>query len=58
MSDNHHHVICRVCGRIQDLDADVDSADAERSARAAGFAVEHGELQLSGICADCAQPSR
>jgi Fe2+ or Zn2+ uptake regulation protein len=54
----HHHVICRLCGGIQDLDADVDSAEAERSARAAGFAVERGELQLSGICADCARLPR
>ena len=49
----HHHLICRECGSIQDLDAPVDTARAERAA-AAGFAVEHGELQLSGLCASCA----
>ena len=50
----HHHLICRECGSIQDLDAPVDTKRAERAARAAGFAVEHGELQLSGLCARCA----
>jgi Fe2+ or Zn2+ uptake regulation protein len=50
----HHHAICRVCGRMQDLDATVDSTAAERAARRAGFTVDHGQLLLSGICSDCA----
>src|SRR3954468_19403092 len=50
----HHHIICRSCGRIQDIDAPVDSAAAERAARGAGFTVDHGQLQLSGLCTDCA----
>jgi Fe2+ or Zn2+ uptake regulation protein len=53
--DEHHHVICRVCGRVQDIDARVDVRAAERAARAAGFAVEHGQLALSGVCAECAR---
>src|SRR4051794_3078909 len=54
-TDPHHHVICRRCGRMQDVVARVDTADAERAASAQGFAVDHGELQLSGLCADCAR---
>ena len=50
----HHHMICRSCGRIADLDAAVDASAAERAASDAGFSVEHGELQLSGLCAVCA----
>jgi len=53
-TDPHHHVICRLCGHIQDLEAPVDMVSAERAAAAAGFAVHRGELQLSGICATCA----
>jgi Fe2+ or Zn2+ uptake regulation protein len=56
--DPHHHLICRDCGAISDLDARVDTRAAERAARAAGFAVEYGELQLSGQCAACARPDR
>jgi Fe2+ or Zn2+ uptake regulation protein len=52
--DAHHHVICRACGRVQDIDARVDTRAAERAARAAGFRVDHSQLTLSGLCADCA----
>jgi Fe2+ or Zn2+ uptake regulation protein len=50
----HHHVICRSCGRIEDVDARVDTRAVERAARTAGFRVDHGQLALSGLCADCA----
>src|SRR3954470_11946342 len=50
----HHHVICRSCGRIQDIEAPVDSVAAERAARGAGFAVDHGQLLLTGLCTACA----
>jgi Fe2+ or Zn2+ uptake regulation protein len=53
-TDAHHHVICRRCGRIQDLEAPVDLSAASEAAAAGGFTVDHGELQLSGLCADCA----
>jgi Fe2+ or Zn2+ uptake regulation protein len=56
-TEAHHHVICRRCGGIEDLEAGVDTAAAERAAAAAGFNVEHGELQLSGLCAGCAAQS-
>ena len=50
----HHHVICRSCGRIEDIEAAVDSAAAERAARGAGFTVDHGQLQIIGLCSGCA----
>jgi len=53
-TEAHHHAICRRCGRIEDIEAPVDAAAAEAAAGAAGFQVDHGELQLSGLCADCA----
>lgn len=51
--DDHHHVICRRCGRIEDLDARVDMRAAARAAQDAGFTVDHGQLALSGLCSDC-----
>ena len=53
-TDAHHHVFCRRCGRIGDVEAPVDTAAAERAAAGAGFRVEQGELQLSGLCRACA----
>jgi Fe2+ or Zn2+ uptake regulation protein len=52
--DAHHHLICSRCGAIEDLDLELDLAPAARAARPAGFRVEHGELQLQGLCARCA----
>jgi Fe2+ or Zn2+ uptake regulation protein len=51
--DDHHHVICRSCGRIEDLEAPLDTAAAERAARAAGFRVDQRQLAINGLCADC-----
>ena len=51
--DEHHHVICRLCGRVQDLDAEVDTAAAENAARAAGFAPGFAQLTVSGLCSAC-----
>jgi Fe2+ or Zn2+ uptake regulation protein len=52
--DAHHHLVCRRCGAIEDLDAPVETARARRAARRAGFRVEDAQLQLSGLCAACA----
>jgi Fe2+ or Zn2+ uptake regulation protein len=46
-------MICRVCGRVEDLEADVDTAAAENAARAAGFAPGFAQLTVSGLCAAC-----
>src|ERR687886_202284 len=45
-----NHVICRACGRMEDLDAEVDTAGAEKAARAAGFAPAFAQLTVSGLC--------
>ena len=52
-TDDHHHMICRECGRVDDLDAEVDSAAAERAARAADFAPAFAQLTVSGLCSAC-----
>ena len=51
---HHHHAICRRCGRMEDVEAPVDLRAAEAAAAKAGFRADHGELQLSGLCAACA----
>ena len=49
--DAHHHAVCRRCGRMQDIaPADLMGAKAP-----AGFSVERAEVQLVGLCADCAR---
>jgi Fe2+ or Zn2+ uptake regulation protein len=53
-TDEHHHLVCRSCGAITDLDAAVPSSGAREAAAGHGFRVEHATLQLTGLCADCA----
>ena len=56
--DPHHHVFCRSCGAITDLDAPVRDGAARRVAERDGFQVDHAELQLSGLCRNCASATR
>src|SRR5215207_2134223 len=51
--DDHHHLVCRRCGRVEDIDAPLDLDLAHRSARRAGFAPDRAEVVVSGLCADC-----
>jgi Fe2+ or Zn2+ uptake regulation protein len=51
--DDHHHVICRSCGRIEDVEAPLETTAVERAAAAAGFRVDHRQLAIHGLCADC-----
>jgi len=52
-TDPHHHMVCSVCGRTEDVDAAVDLSAAERAAGAAGFDARHAEVLLRGVCARC-----
>ena len=52
--DEHQHLVCTRCGRVDDLDAGVDSASALRAARRSGFEPSGAELVVSGLCARCA----
>lgn len=52
-AEAHGHMICRSCGRIEDLDAPLDLERARRSAARAGFAPDQAEVVVSGLCRDC-----
>ena len=52
-SERHHHLICRSCGGIEDLDVRLDAAAALRAARRRGFRPEGSELIVSGLCERC-----
>src|SRR4051794_26938324 len=46
----HHHAVCRRCGRMFDIEPSAVPAGGAPE----GFRVEHAEVQLVGLCADCA----
>ena len=53
-TDAHHHLVCRRCGAIVDVDAPVEAAALLSAARSAGFAPDHAQVVVRGLCADCA----
>lgn len=57
-TEEHHHLVCRACGRVEDLDAPVDLRGARRSARRRGYAADRAELVISGLCGECLSGGR
>ena len=53
-ADEHHHVSCRRCGRVEDLEVSVDDRAVLRRAGATGFAPDRMQVVVVGLCADCA----
>jgi Fe2+ or Zn2+ uptake regulation protein len=53
-ADEHAHALCRVCGRVEDLDVAPRSDAALRAARAAGWSDSGAETLVVGTCASCA----
>ena len=53
VGDNHHHVVCRSCGAIADVDCAVGSAPCLTPSDDHGFLVDEAEVVYSGLCAAC-----
>jgi Fe2+ or Zn2+ uptake regulation protein len=53
-TEPHQHTVCRRCGRIDDLDVDLDRERLMRAADETGFHPDAAELVISGLCAGCA----
>jgi Fur family ferric uptake transcriptional regulator len=55
--DNHHHLICRTCGRTVDVDCAVGAAPCLTPADGAGFEIDEAEVVYWGRCPECVAPS-
>ena len=53
VSDNHHHLVCRRCGAVVDVDCAVGAAPCLTAADTAGFAVDEAEVTYWGTCPEC-----
>lgn len=51
--DNHHHLVCRSCGRIVDTDCGVGQAPCMHPEHDHGFAIDEAEVVFWGLCSDC-----
>jgi Fur family ferric uptake transcriptional regulator len=58
VGDNHHHLICRVCGRVVDVDCAVGSAPCLTAVDDRGYEIDEAEVAYWGRCPDCLAQSR
>jgi len=53
VGDNHHHLICRVCGRLVDVDCAAGSAPCLTAVDDMGYEIDEAEVAYWGRCPDC-----
>ncbi|WP_085974303.1 Fur family transcriptional regulator [Mycobacterium sp. 155] len=59
IGDNHHHIVCRSCGAIADIDCAVGVAPCLTASEDHGFEIDEAEVIYWGTCPECSTaPSR
>jgi Fur family transcriptional regulator, stress-responsive regulator len=58
VGDNHHHLICRVCGRVVDVECTVGAAPCLTASDDGGYEIDEAEVAYWGRCPDCVAQSR
>ncbi|GGS62558.1 transcriptional repressor [Planobispora rosea] len=53
VGDNHHHLVCRRCGRVTDVDCAVGHAPCLDPASDAGYLVDEADVTYWGVCPAC-----
>ncbi len=53
VGDNHHHLVCRSCGAVSDVDCAVGEAPCLTASDDSGFAIDEAEIVYWGLCPDC-----
>src|SRR5262245_28935697 len=53
VGDNHHHLICRACGRMVDVDCAVGYTPCLTAADGSGYEIDEAEVIYWGRCPDC-----
>ena len=51
--DNHHHVACRSCGALADVDCEVGAAPCLTASDDHGYAIDEAEVVYWGLCPEC-----
>ncbi len=57
VGDNHHHVVCRDCGDIADVDCAVGHRPCLDASDTHGFAIDEAEVTYWGLCLRCQPPA-
>jgi Fur family ferric uptake transcriptional regulator len=53
VGDNHHHLICRLCGRLVDVDCAVHAAPCLTPPEGLGYEIDEAEVAYWGRCPEC-----
>jgi Fur family ferric uptake transcriptional regulator len=53
VGDNHHHVVCRSCGAVDDVDCAVGDTPCLTASDDHGFTIDEAEVIYWGLCPDC-----
>ena len=53
VNDNHHHLICTICGDIRDVPCAVGEAPCLTASDTQGFVISQAEVTYHGVCPDC-----
>jgi Fur family ferric uptake transcriptional regulator len=53
VGDNHHHLVCRRCGRTEDVDCVIGDQPCLTPVDDVGFAVDEAEVVFWGVCPTC-----
>ncbi len=53
VGDNHHHVVCRSCGAIADVDCAVGDTPCLDAAEDHGYVIDEAEVVYWGLCPEC-----
>ncbi|MCA1188581.1 Fur family transcriptional regulator [Saccharopolyspora sp. 6V] len=57
VGDNHHHVVCRSCGVIADVDCAAGTAPCLAASHSHGFEIDEAEVIYWGLCPGCGSTS-
>jgi Fur family transcriptional regulator, stress-responsive regulator len=57
IGDNHHHIVCRSCGVVADVDCAVGEAPCLTASDDHGFSIDEAEVIYWGLCPDCSTAS-
>ena len=53
IGDNHHHLVCRSCGVVADVDCAVGEAPCLNASDHHGFSIDEAQVIYWGLCPDC-----
>jgi Fe2+ or Zn2+ uptake regulation protein len=53
VGDNHHHIVCRSCGVVADVDCAVGEVPCLSASDDHGFVIDEAEVIYWGLCPDC-----